>query len=148
MGLSTWEEEFCPVEAGQCASGNQAMLEHSLRKWRGAIPANLRKHGVEYKHSASIVDVENSAVFTFNCQSCALCQVYHNERTEQGRGIPDCTGCPLNDMFGGPCCYSNPDPYAVFLKTGNPQPMIEALTKCLQNETSLSEATLNQQEKE
>jgi len=145
MSLLTWTEEFYPKEARECVGSNLEMLEHSIRKWRGAIPANMGKHGLKHSAGPMVMDRENLSTFAFNCQTCALCQVYRMEDTVVQ---PDCTGCPLNEMFGEPCCYSSPDPYAVFVSTGNPQPMIEALTKCLEIETSLTEAKLNQQEKE
>ena len=43
MSLTTWKKEFYPVPAKKMPL--RKALEHSILKWRGALPGNLRKHG-------------------------------------------------------------------------------------------------------
>lgn len=51
MSSETWLEEFYPVTAAECAEGAKGdalvLVDHSLRKWRGATKTALRKHKIE-----------------------------------------------------------------------------------------------------
>jgi hypothetical protein len=46
MRLTTWEKEFYPITAEEFEKGtnDRALVDHSLRKWRGLRIENLRRH--------------------------------------------------------------------------------------------------------
>ena len=44
MSLKTWKKEFYPQSAKRTKQSEA--VEHSLHKWRGILPANLKKHGL------------------------------------------------------------------------------------------------------
>ncbi len=47
MSLATWKAEFYPFTAEKCAAEfPEEALDHSIRKWEGLSPENLKKHGV------------------------------------------------------------------------------------------------------
>ena len=50
MSVETWKEEFYPVDAtdDEVQEGSIfILLDHSILKWTGALPENLKKHDVE-----------------------------------------------------------------------------------------------------
>lgn len=159
MSLTSWINEFYPVQAEDCPTDNVAMLEHAILKWRGALPENLKKHNMVFVGPVTIEEYEPTkqgsaeasgggpteepdpagGSFYYNTQSCALCGEYRKDVVpEEDEDVdliePDCEGCPLYDLQGYSCCYAPKDPYYEFMETGNPKPMINALIQCLQIE--------------
>ena len=103
MDQHPWLEEFYPIAAKKLVESlhgetdplirDQKMLEHSIRKWEGLSPENLKKHRVrmlrsgsveldpKYKENAKYLDEldENGCapdVLGIDSDSCALCQAY------------------------------------------------------------------------
>lgn len=45
MSVKTWRDEFMPINASAKMTRREAVL-HSIRKWEGLSPKNLRKHEI------------------------------------------------------------------------------------------------------
>ena len=116
MSLSTWEKEFYPIK--KLPNGLLTATRHSLRKWTGALPENLQKHGC-YKLANKNMITDGESVFSFTNITCALCLSSH---------VPNCSKCPLNRRTKS---CSNNGPYGEFIYKDDPRPVIRALKKTL-----------------
>jgi len=116
MSYESWKQEF--------------LTGTDLEKWIGLRPENLEKHGLKFKGKVVIengksvfrkVVIENGkSVFRVDGSTCQLCR--DNFRR--------CYNCPLYQSLGEKYCDDDDDsPYVIFIKTGNPEPMIGALEK-------------------
>lgn len=96
MSLKSWLDEFYPVPASKVSK--EDALEHSIQKWKGLLPDNLKKHNVAYRGeeilSCDITDIVQS--FMFTASSCALCKHWYD-------GDSGCPECPLVKA-GHICC--------------------------------------------
>ncbi|TXH54255.1 MAG: hypothetical protein E6Q97_11375 [Desulfurellales bacterium] len=74
MSLASWKEEFYPVRAIECKK--EQALDHSILKWTGLLPENLKKHGVflQNQYLKDFKDPDN--LLAIDGSSCALC-VWH-----------------------------------------------------------------------
>lgn len=118
MSADSWRSEFYPVDAETVAKHGDAVkaVEHSLQKWRGALPKNLKKHGLSCAPLAFIAD------------TCSLCKMYISGRC--------CRACPLYVSRGEVACTDERsdeliNPYDSYVLGHNPKPMIEALELAL-----------------
>ena len=111
MSEETWLAEFYPVPANEVSA--EDALDHSIKKWEGALRENLEKHGLD------------EPPIDFDSDACPLCVHY----IEDG-----CTRCPLYIARGDvDCCtetrsdekLSPLDHYG----EGNPRPMLYWLKK-------------------
>ena len=109
-------------EAYSDMSGKEA-LEHSYRKWLGLRVYTLEKYGLHIKQ-ADVRDSDDDLILSINTSSCALCIKYLDTTDVR------CEGCPLN-LNGLSCDKGGTSPYARFLWGNNPNPMIKALKKAL-----------------
>lgn len=126
MSLKTWMKEFYPILAYRC-SKKQA-LEHSLRKWEGALKKNLKKHCVRYA-LWSIEEPDAGLYFEslrFISDTCALCNHYE---TNELSDADSCMQCPLRKMTGAPCDFDEEAPWRK--SKNDPMPMIRALRKAI-----------------
>lgn len=124
MSLASWKKEFYPTTAERMRDASDIQLvKHSLRKWRGALPENCKKHRVSYAswyiHQGES-DYRNT--FLFGGDSCALCMAYPFPEIDfKGNGV----FCPLYRFLGKPCYRPG---LAVFgCSVNDPRPMISAL---------------------
>jgi len=80
MSLKTWKEEFyaIPVQELSPLSTDEELLQHSLQKWKGALPKNLNKHGVTYGYHI-LRDHEHKTFVHFATSTCSLCEKYHQD---------------------------------------------------------------------
>ena len=111
MSKETWIAEFYPIPADKVPA--EDALDHSIRKWEGALAKNLEKHGLE------------RPPIGFYDDSCALC-VHHIEWC--------CLDCPLFIARGDVKCYEKRpheklSPFALYDNEGNPRPMLAWLKK-------------------
>ena len=130
MSLVTWKREFYPKTAKQAARGSAlAAARHSLQKWIGLLAKNLRKHGVENNESG-VWDSTNSFDdwCSFDASTCSLCQKFLDDDAPL-LALSSCATCPLAETLGGRSCAADDQPYNVFAKTGDPNPMIRALRR-------------------
>jgi hypothetical protein len=125
MSLKTWISEFYPKEPSQRMTKRQA-VEHSIQKWTGLLPQNLRKHSLfaDWEFGSHIY-YKNEDSFDITWESCALCIKY-----EDG-GHLLCEKCPLFKSLKNKRCDDPGEPYVIWRETGNPRPMIKALKKVL-----------------
>ena len=125
MGIESWKREFYK-SIDRAIKDDISAVKHSLVKWNGLLPENLKAHNLESIHDDCIVVGRNGAKFEINGDTCALC-VAHN--------FSDCDACPLFKTLGNRKCYTNRGftsvPFDVYQSEGNPVPMIKALEKTL-----------------
>lgn len=126
MSLTTWKKQFYPKKPSSRMSWITA-TEHSLKKWMGALPGNVKKHGVEYKSHHIVHKKQYNLRMSFSYLTCALCVKSMSIK------IKDhiyCSVCPLQKMLGRSC-----DEYGVASiyeqSTNNPTAMILTLQKLL-----------------
>lgn len=111
MSEETWLAEFYPIPADKVSA--EDALDHSIKKWEGALKKNLKKHGL------------GCPPMDFDGHSCALC-VHHLDEF--------CEHCPLSIVRGDVACdelrpYERKAPYAQYIVKGNPRPMLTWLKK-------------------
>lgn len=123
MSLETWKKKYYPETASyfdNLAPSERnicAALVHSLNKWRGLRPANLKRHGVSKEpNKACISDGSNKLIIDWG--SCALCSIYENG---------NCAGCPIKEVTNR--CRDHQ--YYMFVKNADPKAMISCLIAAL-----------------
>jgi hypothetical protein len=112
VSLESWRAEFYPVPAPAATDSDEEAIAHSLRKWEGALPDNLAKHGVLYTDAA--IRDGAGGIFDFDSDSCALCEAH-----------PWCEKCPVAEEQEGPCDEDS----AYHMSVDDPLPMITLLRK-------------------
>lgn len=128
MSIETWKAEFYPRPARAVPATEAA--EHSLQKWRGYLPENMAKHGIDFPDLAS-ADMPFASQHT-----CALCEHWFDGR-EYANDDPDnegkvCPGCPLSETGNG-CLIEG----SVYLEADRDDPasirrMVEALEQAVE----------------
>ena len=155
MSFKSWREEFYPQTAESIVRSvkgaryeEEIIVEHSLQKWTGLRPENLKKHNVIYSGDGGYYEngvrskynrVQYSAnIVPINDESCSLCEAYFKSSNGVYGNLHSCRACPLYQARGRVACYSDTDrnngdeaPYHVFTSTDNPEPMIKWLEKTL-----------------
>lgn len=125
MTLQTWKQISYPIDASETQEEEAA--SHSLRKWIGLRPESLTEHGLYKNASAIFPFVNDRQVMFIDDSSCALCYHHLNAKNE-----PTCENCPLYKELGGHACDGTEDsPYGIWKRTGDPEPMIAALTNII-----------------
>ena|SRR3990167_5523193 len=142
MSLKTWKAEFYSTAPKKNMSRIEA-IEHSIRKWVGLLPMNLKKHKlhVEASDTAYIIkDGDSRLCLSINSSSCALCKKYLDVTSYHNLYLESCKSCPLAQTLGHPCDGGGGEsrPYAYWMDTEDPRPMIRALKDALKNEAKQS----------
>lgn len=111
MGKETWIAEFYPIPANKVSA--EDAVDHSIKKWEGALEENLKKHGLDCPPMG------------FCSDSCALC-AHHAQH--------GCIHCPLFIVRGNVRCYrerprERVSPFDRYDLQGNPRPMLTWLKK-------------------
>lgn len=122
MSIETWKKEFYPVSATSRMS-KKAAIEHSIKKWEGLLPENLKKHNVVISRYGVIYDGKIN--FEISDQSCALCQKYFGEC---------CIKCPLYEKLGFECGKGKieaGDGWVSYMEEGDPELMLKNLRSLL-----------------
>lgn len=133
MGIESWKDEFYSEDASEYADKPEIeAVRHSLKKWRGLRLENKNKHGV-YLFKSVLTDADNGKLH-INAGSCALCM--RDETQQKGTQYDSCDLCILQKL--GDCCDNENSSYDHFIKTSDPEPMIESLEQ--------AEAELDEQE--
>jgi hypothetical protein len=122
MSLETWKEEFYQYDVYSEEAEKNPML-HSLNKWKGLLPNNLKKHKVaiiQENWDTMLLD-EKGELFPVDAKTCALCQ--------WSDGCDDCRLAKLRDDV--PCdvmAYDEEEsPWTAFKNRQDPRPMIQQL---------------------
>lgn len=134
MSLATWKEEFYPVPADEAKGDALAAVDHSLKKWEGLRPDNLKKHqcraaGTAISDGAVETVTEEDEYMALDCTSCALCK--YND----AHGGNYCDNCPITMATGQPCDDGYGDrededglaPWDEWTSNTNPEAMIAVL---------------------
>lgn len=95
MSIETWEAEFYPVPADEVSK--EDALDHSIRKWEGALPENLTRHDVRFEDRAVIDSTGN--LLSFSAWTCSLCVAFTDEDDE----VDECRPCPVWQETGRDC---------------------------------------------
>jgi len=114
MSIATWKKEFYPIPAGEIEEQNA--IAHSLQKWTGLLPENLKKHGIEIDLNNDLYD--GTFLFYINSGTCALCAYYIYSTV--------CSDCPIYIKTGNECGESLSQ-WVIWADSSDPQPMIELL---------------------
>lgn len=148
MSIQSWKKKYFPItveelrakcgtpqrdEDGICAASKEeliALVDHSIKKFTGAKPKNLAKHGlVKVAHTSTIQTADDDGPFRFksvNCQfefdayTCGLCSVYWWDTIE-------CERCPM--LHVDKQCNRADSAYYEFVETGNCESVIAALKR-------------------
>lgn len=123
MSLSTWKDEFYHRAPLKRMTALEA-ADHSLLKWEGLLPENLKKHKLVLKKDLTVYCKEEDQNFYFDSDNCSLCVKYmRKERTITW--LDRCTPCPLVKSGTASCLTEGPFNYA--MDHNKPQLMIDAL---------------------
>lgn len=127
MSLETWKKEFYSQDPTKRMT-KVAAVKHSIKKWVGLRPENLKKHKLSYFDVKGLQDVDGNK-FWVNSSSCALCVKYYDDQQDKN----SCYRCPLYKSLGNIECDGSDDmPFMLFVDNKNdPEPMIAALEKVL-----------------
>lgn len=126
MSFKTWLKEFYPIVVNKKNLkdfSDVEIVEHSLTKWKGALPKNVEKHKVFFLDN-SIISADDQ--FFFTTDSCSMCFKYY-VHTADGSS---CDNCPLV-LSGGVSCNDVDSEYRNVYKTDDPKGMVKALQKAL-----------------
>lgn len=128
--MHPWLAEFYPVPA-DTINNNRAALEHSIQKWTGLLPENLKKHKVKSQNTV-VIDEQGDIICEIDISTCALCVIHYEKKSS-------CDDCPLCQFLGHPCDDSESQVYSSFFYNAlsNPAIMIDALQECLQDDFTL-----------
>jgi hypothetical protein len=138
MTVKTWIDEFYPKPATDTTPGEA--LQHSLTKWQGLRPENLKKHNVRVSAFADVVGIDlndQRGSLAINGRTCALCEHFLSHNDEH---MDRCEPCPLSIARGNtPCDFERDDeefaPWYAFRtdesNPNTPEPMIYWLEKAL-----------------
>ena len=130
MSLESWKRQFYPRER----VGAIGAIEHSIRKWEGLRPENLKAHKLSKMiGSHDITDellmargdeIHWTDSFNIDSDTCALC-IRHDD---------ECRRCELAIARDGlDCFHSNEEetisPFHAWSQYADPEPMIFWLVK-------------------
>ena len=124
--MQSWENEFYPKPPSDRMS-KKAAIKHSIQKWTGLLPKNLKKHGL-YLDGCTLPRVEDcmDESLLINGDSCALCVRFIGRKYDDK--LLGCAACPLAQSLGNPCDKTGRNrPYTRFLSNHDPKPMLRAL---------------------
>lgn len=109
MSKASWMSEFYPVDAS--AVSKAQALNHSIRKWMGLLPENLKRHRL------------SEPPFSVDADTCALCKIHWTQES--------CGECPLYLVRGRVRCDSETvadapgwSPFDAYTERGNARPML------------------------
>lgn len=135
MSLETWKTEFYPIEAKDVPA--EQAIAHSLQKWEGLLPENIKKHEVQ-STGWKVFDSEKAESITIGAETCALCATFTTKDPRPyldpagNEDTTNCGDCPLMEYNDGIQCdhlNNGVTLYADGLK--NPLIMITALKETL-----------------
>ncbi len=135
MSQKTWLKEFYPKPADKTTK--KEAIQHSVKKWEGLLPDNLKKHNVTMNiDEVSVQDARGKEFLEVDQVTCSLCHHYFKVKS-QGHS---CNQCPLFKVRNSVACcdegYYNQreekdSPYGIMVEKGNPRPMLKWLRKAL-----------------
>jgi len=139
MTVKTWIDEFYPKPVEDTTPDDA--VQHSLTKWQGLKPENLKKHNVRVSTFADVVGINDDDQMdglSINGTTCSLCHHFLSHKDEH---LDRCEPCPLSIVRGKTPCDNERDdediaPWYAFRDNTNglntPEPMIHWLEKALE----------------
>ena len=125
MSLTSWKKEFYPTPAERFAgrklthANGLRAIDHSLRKWRGALKKNTKRHGVKFE-DGYIGNTQIPEALKFRVSSCSLCRLSGNHYI-----VCSCRNCPIYKTTGGVCLEASRE----VIERNDPRPMIHLLER-------------------
>ena len=116
MSIETWKDEFYPTDAAEAIDSPLEAAEHSLRKWTGMLPENLKKHSITFD-DMMVEDFMDS-------NTCALCEYDDDRRLLIGAS--SCSCCPL--ASAGFQCSDGNSPWRRSRAEQTGAPLVKAIT--------------------
>lgn len=97
MNFEGWKEKYYPKPANETTP--EEALDHSLRKWEGALPENAEEFGLSFTRGTMIdgkADWSRAAdLLTFDSESCSLCRHHVLPKEIRGSLANRCDTCPI-----------------------------------------------------
>ena len=128
-----WLKTYYPKPAS--STTKEEAIQHSLTKWKGLRPAVLEEHGLRQSSQQLRTSRVPDSVFVIDIASttCSLCYHYYKFDAKQ---LSICASCPLAKARAGvPCDKLTGEelfsPWYTWVRTGNPEPMIQVLEAAL-----------------
>lgn len=128
MSLETWKARYYLISAtnlyfaGRELTDKQreiSTLHHSLRKWKGLLASNLKRHKLRLICFNSLTG-GNGRDFYIDSDSCSLCALYLRS---------DCINCPISKNYEKTECNMKSEAWKAWCSDNNPKPMIARLKK-------------------
>jgi len=136
--LHPWLAEFYDPAADMIFEPTELKTaEHALKKWIGIRPSNLERHNLAINKVFTIYDKTTfKEILVISWESCALCYWNMNEYMDT-----ICNTCIIRKISGNECSDFDivegndfipvDTPWIIWVRTGDPEPMIDLLTKCV-----------------
>lgn len=131
MSIKEWMKEFYPTKPRENIESELQAARHSLKKWTGMREEVLEAYGITYKDKRFHSGLKEDAglykdYYPIGINTCALCE-FHKLKAHYE--FPDCSDCILNKI----CieCGEKYSAYSYFIKSCNPEPMIEVLERAV-----------------
>jgi hypothetical protein len=113
LSFKTWKEEFYAEDAQNFVErSDMECVEHSIKKWEGALPENLEKHGKNLNYTSACVYTNAQKLkLEFDSETCALCQKYpENCYTDKNaiyeNFLDETKKCPILRETGDTCHHA------------------------------------------
>jgi hypothetical protein len=113
MSFKSWKVEFYAEDAKDLVErSDMECVEHSIKKWEGALPENLAKHSKSLNYTGARVSTNaGKYVLEFDSETCALCQKYpedcHTDAESRFENFLDQTKkCPILRETGETCHHA------------------------------------------
>jgi hypothetical protein len=123
MSIESWKKKYYPIPAGATkGTGLKAILDHSIKKWKGFRLKNLHKHGLT-THDTAIVELNSYQEEMMSPRQCSLCVSFRKQ---------DCIACPIVEVTGDTCDpfdLVNRSPWDDMVSKQDPEPMIKLLKR-------------------
>lgn len=128
MSLKTWRQEFYPEPASRARRRSwEWTVRHSLRKWEGVLPKNLRKH--DLARNTFFICEKRGKEFALGRATCSLCEKVSSYSPSN---FIDCELCPLSAVRV-PCGRSGSPWYQATLGDPGGEATVRPLLKALED---------------
>lgn len=124
MSIETWESESYPTPAFEASGSPLEAAQHSLLKWQGLLPENLKKHSLILADCDLYEVVYEDPKFSVSANNCALCLLA--ERLNGHERFGSCSSCPMHTELGTTCDNKL---WSKFVCINDAQPMVDTLAE-------------------
>ena len=136
--LHPWLAEFYDPAADMIFEPTELKAaEHALKKWIGIRPSNLERYNLAINKVLTVYDKTTlKEILVISWKSCALCYWHLDEYMNI-----ICDACIIRKISGNECSDFDivddsgsipvDTPWTIWVRTGDPEPMIDLLEKCV-----------------